>query len=46
MIAVVDYGGGNLGSLISALERRGADFRVSADPAVVAAARRGMVGAV
>ncbi len=39
MIAVVDYGGGNLGSLISALERRGADFRVSADPAVVAAAR-------
>ena len=38
MIAVVDYGGGNLGSLISALERRRADFTVTNDPAAVAAA--------
>ncbi|MBD5634155.1 MAG: imidazole glycerol phosphate synthase subunit HisH [Candidatus Eremiobacteraeota bacterium] len=37
MIAVVDYGGGNLGSLISALERRRAEFEVTADPARVAA---------
>ncbi len=36
MIAVIDYGGGNLGSLISALERRGADFDVTNDPAAVA----------
>ena len=39
MIAVVDFGGGNLGSLISALERRRAEFLVTADPAVVCAAR-------
>jgi glutamine amidotransferase len=38
MIAVVDYGGGNLGSLVSALRRRGADFVVTADPATVATA--------
>jgi glutamine amidotransferase len=38
LIAVIDYGGGNLGSLISALERRGADFDVTNDPAAVAAA--------
>ncbi len=38
MIAVVDYGGGNLGSLVSALDRRGARFEVTADPAVVARA--------
>jgi len=38
MIAVVDYGGGNMGSLISALERRGASFVVSEDPEVVATA--------
>ncbi len=37
MIAVIDYGGGNLGSLISALERRGADFDVTSDPAAVVA---------
>ena len=39
MIAVVDYGGGNMGSLISALERRGADFVVSGDPETVAGAK-------
>jgi len=38
MIAVVDFGGGNLGSLRSALERRGARFCVTSEPAVVAAA--------
>jgi len=38
LIAVVDYGGGNLGSLVSALGRRGAEFTVTADPATVAAA--------
>jgi imidazole glycerol-phosphate synthase subunit HisH len=35
MIAVVDYGGGNLGSLVSALGRRGATFVVTEDPAEV-----------
>ena len=39
MIAVVDFGGGNLGSLVSALERRNAEFRVTADPDAVAAAQ-------
>lgn len=38
MIVVIDYGGGNLGSLRSALERRGARFEVSGDPEVVACA--------
>ncbi len=35
-LAVIDYGGGNLGSLVAALERRGARFEVTADPARVA----------
>jgi glutamine amidotransferase len=39
VIAVVDYGGGNMGSLISALERRGADFIVTDDPETVAGAK-------
>jgi glutamine amidotransferase len=38
VIAVVDFGGGNLGSLVSALERRHAEFSVTGDPAAVAAA--------
>jgi glutamine amidotransferase len=38
-IAVIDYGGGNVGSLIAALERRGADFELTADPAHVVAAQ-------
>jgi glutamine amidotransferase len=37
-LAVVDYGGGNLGSLVAALERRGARFEVTADAARVAGA--------
>jgi len=36
MIAVIDFGGGNLGSLCAALTRRGATFEVTGDPAVVA----------
>ena len=38
MLAVIDYGGGNLGSLVAALERRGAQFEVTADPQRVAEA--------
>jgi glutamine amidotransferase len=37
-LVVIDYGGGNIGSLVSALERRHADFEVSDDPARLAAA--------
>jgi glutamine amidotransferase len=37
-LAVLDYGGGNIGSLIAALERRGVDFDLTADPARVVAA--------
>jgi glutamine amidotransferase len=37
-IAVIDYGGGNIGSLLAALERRGAPFALTADAAVVEAA--------
>ncbi|HEY5258537.1 MAG TPA: imidazole glycerol phosphate synthase subunit HisH [Candidatus Baltobacteraceae bacterium] len=39
MLTIVDYGGGNLGSLIGALERRGVDYHVTADPQPVAGAR-------
>ena len=38
MTVVIHYGGGNLRSLVSALERRRADFAVTNDPAAVAAA--------
>jgi glutamine amidotransferase len=31
-IAVIDYGGGNVGSLLAALERRGATFVLTGDP--------------
>jgi glutamine amidotransferase len=37
-LAVLDYGGGNIGSLVAALERRGVAFDLTADAAVVAAA--------
>lgn len=37
-LAVIDYGGGNLGSLVAALDRRGADHAVTADPARIAGA--------
>ena len=39
MIAVVDYGAGNLRSIRRALEAAGADVEVSADPLLVAAAK-------
>lgn len=38
MLAVIDYGGGNLGSLLAALQRRNARFIVTADPGLVARA--------
>jgi len=37
-IAVLDYGGGNIGSLVAALERRDVNFELTADPARVALA--------
>jgi glutamine amidotransferase len=37
-LMVIDYGGGNIGSLVSALERRHVAFDVSADPARLATA--------
>ena len=37
-LVVIDYGGGNIGSLVSALERRGAAFELTGDPRAVAAA--------
>lgn len=35
MLAVIDYGGGNLGSLLAALERRGVAVTVTAEPGAV-----------
>ena len=32
---MIDYGGGNVGSLVAALERRGADFTLTGDASVV-----------
>lgn len=37
-LAVIDYGGGNIGSLIAALDRRSAHFVLTSEPAEVAAA--------
>ena len=37
-LAVIDYGGGNVGSLLAALERRGASYVLTGDPGVVHAA--------
>ena len=31
-LAVIDYGGGNIGSLVAALERRGVAFELTSDP--------------
>ncbi|GAC1617625.1 MAG: imidazole glycerol phosphate synthase subunit HisH [Candidatus Elarobacter sp.] len=36
-IAVIDYGGGNVGSLVAALQRRGVAFALTADPREVEA---------
>lgn len=38
-LVVIDYGGGNIGSLVSALERRQVDFALSDDPQRLAGAR-------
>lgn len=38
MLAVIDYGGGNLGSLLAALRRRGAAFAVGDDAGTLARA--------
>ncbi len=46
MIAIVDYGGGNTGSVAKALTHLGAAFQVTADPAVIAAADRVMLPGV
>ncbi len=39
MLAVIDYGGGNLGSLVAALRRRGAAFAIADDPETLDAAQ-------
>ena len=39
MIAIIDYEAGNVGSLANALERLGADYEITNDPAKVKAAR-------
>lgn len=38
MLAVIDYGGGNLGSLLAALRRRNATFTITDDPGALAQA--------
>ena len=38
-LVVIDYGGGNIGSLISALARRAVPFELTQDPARIARAR-------
>lgn len=38
MLAVIDYGGGNLGSLLAALERHGAPYELTDDPQRLSAA--------
>ena len=35
MLAVIDYGGGNLGSLVSALRRRSVPFEIVSEPAAL-----------
>lgn len=35
MLLILDYGGGNLGSLIAALQRRRAEFEIGGDPDVL-----------
>ncbi len=39
MIAIIDYEAGNVGSVANALERLGADYEITNDPAKVKAAR-------
>jgi glutamine amidotransferase len=46
MIAIVDYGAGNISSVRKALEHLGADAQVTSDPAVIAAAQKIVVPGV
>jgi glutamine amidotransferase len=46
MIAIVDYGAGNISSVRKALEHLGADAQVTSDPAVIAAAQKIIVPGV
>ena len=40
MIALIDYGSGNVRSVFNALRQHGADVQLTADPAVIARAKR------
>ena len=46
MIAIVDYGAGNISSVTKALESLGADAKVTTDPEVIAAAAKVIVPGV
>jgi glutamine amidotransferase len=46
MIAIVDYGAGNISSVKKALEHLGAEAQVTADPAVIATAKKIVVPGV
>jgi glutamine amidotransferase len=46
MIAIVDYGAGNISSVKKALEHLGAEARVTSDPEVIAAAQKIIVPGV
>jgi glutamine amidotransferase len=46
MIAIVDYGAGNISSVRKALEHLGADAQVTSDPSVIAAAQKLIVPGV
>ena len=46
MIAIVDYGAGNISSVRKALEHLRADAQVTSDPAVIAAAQKIIVPGV
>ncbi|HWF04165.1 MAG TPA: imidazole glycerol phosphate synthase subunit HisH [Candidatus Angelobacter sp.] len=46
MIAIVDYGAGNISSVKKALEHLGADAQVTSDPAVIATAEKLVVPGV
>lgn len=40
MVTIIDYGTGNLRSVTNALERLGAEYRLSADPSCISSAER------
>ncbi|MGH8164093.1 MAG: hypothetical protein ACREP1_07150, partial [Rhodanobacteraceae bacterium] len=39
MLAVIDYGGGNIGSLVAALDRAGAQYAITDEPGRVRESR-------